>query len=140
MDRIILGTSAIRDTEFLKKMLEQYGPEKIMVGVDVKNGFVSSSGWIETSEVEYMNFIKNLEQIGIKYIVSTDISKDGTLTGPNFQMYKNIKTNSNINFVVSGGIKDKQDILELGKLDYYGCIVGKALYEGKIDLGEFVRF
>jgi len=135
IDRVILGTVALNNPKFLKEMLQIYGPEKIVVGVDVKDGFVSVSGWLETSEIEYIEFIKSIEQIGIRYIVATDISKDGTLQGPNFEMYKCIKENSNINFVVSGGIKDKQNILDINELDYYACIVGKAYYEGKVNIG-----
>ena len=80
INRVILGTSAINNPEFLKDMIKKYGPEKIVVGVDVKDGFVSISGWLEKSEVNYLDFIKELEKIGVKYIVATDISKDGTLS------------------------------------------------------------
>lgn len=134
IDRVILGTAAINDPEFLKAAINKYGPEKIVVGVDVKNGFVSTSGWLETSNVPYLNFIKELEKIGVKYIVATDISKDGTLQGPNFEMYELIAQNTTINFVVSGGIKDSQNIKDVASKNYYACIVGKAYYEGKVDL------
>ena len=87
IDRVILGTAALKDPEFLKEVLRQYGSEKIVVGVDVKNGFVSTAGWLETSQMPYIEFIQYLESIGVGYIVATDISKDGTLTGPNFEMY-----------------------------------------------------
>lgn len=139
INRVILGTSAVKNPLFLKEMLSKYGAEKIVVGVDVKDGYVMASGWLETSKVEYIEFIKQLEQIGVKYIVVTDISKDGTLNGPNFDMYKKIRKNSNINFVVSGGIKDIQNIKEVNELDYYGCIVGKAYYEGRINLKEAIE-
>ena len=140
VDRVILGTAAVENPEFLKKMLEQYGAERIVVGVDVRDGFVSVAGWLETSKLEYIGWIQNLEKIGVKYIIVTDISKDGTLMGPNFDMYEKIKENSNLSFVVSGGIKDKENILEIARLGYYGCIVGKALYENKINLKEFAKF
>jgi len=80
INRVILGTSAINNPEFLEKMIEKYGPEKIVVGVDVKENLVSVSGWLETSDVDYIDFIKRLEMVGVKYIVVTDISKDGTLS------------------------------------------------------------
>lgn len=80
INRVILGTSAINNPDFLNEMIKKYGPEKIVVGVDVKDGFVSISGWLEKSEINYLDFIKELEKIGVKYIVATDISKDGTLT------------------------------------------------------------
>ena len=138
IDRVILGTAAINDLEFLKEAISRYGAKKIVVGVDVKDGFVSTSGWLKTSDVPYLNFIKELEKIGVEYIVVTDISKDGTLQGPNFKMYEQIVSVSKINFVVSGGIKDKQNILDVAKKDYYACIVGKAYYEGKVDLKEVI--
>lgn len=138
IDRVILGTAAINDPQFLKKAISKYGAKKIVVGVDVKNGYVSTSGWLKTSDVPYLDFIKELEKIGVEYIVVTDISKDGTLQGPNFKMYEQIASVSKINFVVSGGIKDKQNILDVAKKDYYACIVGKAYYEGKVDLKEVI--
>ena len=93
IDRVILGTAALKDPEFLKEALRQYGSEKIVVGVDVKNGFVSTAGWLETSQMPYIEFIQYLESIGVGYIVATDISKDGTLIGPNLKcMMKSLKT------------------------------------------------
>lgn len=138
IDRVILGTAAINDPQFLKEAISKYGAKKIVIGVDVKNGYVSTSGWLKTSDVPYLDFIKELEKIGVEYIVVTDISKDGTLQGPNFKMYEQIASVSKINFVVSGGIKDKQNILDVAKKDYYACIVGKAYYEGKVDLKEVI--
>ncbi len=84
INRIILGTSALNNPNFLKRMINKYGAEKIIVGVDVKDKFISISGWVETSKIHYLDFIKNLEKIGVKYIVATDISKDGTLTRTKF--------------------------------------------------------
>ena len=139
INRIILGTIALNNPKFLKEMLDKYGAEKIIIGVDVSNEYVMTSGWLEKSKVQYIEFIKKLEQIGAKYIIVTDISKDGTLKGPNFEMYKNIKNNSEINFIVSGGIKDIENIKDSQKLGAYGCIVGKAYYEGKIDVMEAIK-
>ncbi len=139
IDRVILGTAALNDRDFLKEAVEKYGPERIVVGVDVKNGYVSTSGWLETSSIHYLDFIKELEEIGVQTIVCTDISKDGTLTGPSFDLYKNIHDHSNINFVVSGGVKDDADVYKVNELDYYACIVGKAYYEGKINLEEVIK-
>lgn len=138
VDRVILGTAALKDRAFLKAAIDKYGPEKIVVGVDVKNGYVSTQGWLDTSDVYFLDFIKELDELGVKYIVATDISKDGTLQGPNFEMYQQIKDNSPINFVVSGGISSNEDILKVASHDYYGCIIGKAYYEGKVDIKEVV--
>lgn len=138
IDRVILGTAALKNPDFLKSALEKYGPEKIVVGVDILDGYVSTAGWLETSTTYYLDFIKELENLGIRYIVVTDISKDGTLMGPNFDLYQNIKKHSSIQFVVSGGIKDTQNILDVAKCGYYACIVGKAYYEGKVDIKEVI--
>ena len=139
IDRIILGTSAINDKSFLVKMINKYGSERIVVGVDVKEGFVSVSGWTKNSNIKYLDFIKEIEKIGVKYIVATDISKDGTLEGPNFDMYNKIKSISNVNIIVSGGIKDSNDIMKVSDSNYYGCIVGKAYYEKIVDLVEVIK-
>jgi len=139
IDRVILGTAALNDPEFLKAALQKYGPQKIVVGVDVKDGYVSTAGWLETSNVHYLAFLKQLEELGVQYIVCTDISKDGTLAGPSFPLYESIAQNSSLNFVVSGGIKDAQDIYEVNQRGYYACIVGKAYYEGKVNLEEVIR-
>ena len=139
IDRVILGTAALNEPEFLKAAIKLYGPSKIVVGVDVKNEKVATSGWLKTSDVDYIDFIQYLESINITTIVVTDISKDGTLQGPNFDMYKKIKDKTKIKFIVSGGIKDAQNIKDVAKLDYYGCILGKAYYEGKVDLVEVLN-
>ncbi|MFV0394395.1 MAG: 1-(5-phosphoribosyl)-5-[(5-phosphoribosylamino)methylideneamino]imidazole-4-carboxamide isomerase [Coprobacillaceae bacterium] len=138
IDRVILGTAAIENPVFLKKALLKYGAKKIVVGVDVRDGYVSTAGWLTTSKTPYIDFIKELEILGVQYIVATDISKDGTLQGPNVEMYEEIAKNSNINFVVSGGIKDQGDILNVASKGYYGCIVGKAYYEVKVYIHEVI--
>lgn len=138
IDRVILGTAALKNPTFLQIVLDRYGSERIVVGVDVKNGFVSTAGWLETSEVPYLTFIKKLYDMGIRYIVVTDISKDGTLMGPNFAMYEEIANTCPIHFVVSGGVKDSEDIKMVASKGYYACIVGKAYYEGKVDIKEVI--
>ena len=139
ISRVILGTAALENPEFLKAVLEKYGPEKIVVGVDIKNGFVSTSGWLETSSTPYLDFLKELEQLGVKYSVITDISKDGTLSGPNFELYETIAAHTTIQFVVSGGVKDDGDICEVARRNYYAVIVGKAFYERKVDLASLLK-
>ena len=139
IDRVILGTAALDHPDFLKEALFRYGADKIIVGVDIKNGFVSTSGWLKTSAMSYLTFIDQLAEIGIKTIICTDISKDGTLQGPNFELYKTIASHSSLSLVVSGGIKDDKDIYQVAKQGYYGGIVGKAYYEGHIDLREVIR-
>ena len=129
IDRVILGTIAIKDPGFVQEMLTKHGAEKIVVGVDVRNGNVSTAGWREDSTVDYLEFIESLKAMGVKYIVATDIIKDGSLTSPNWEMYEKIK---GINFVVSGGVSCAADVERAA--GYYAVIVGKAYYEGRIDL------
>lgn len=133
-NRVILGTIAVQKPEFVQEMIEKHGSERIVVGVDVRNGKVSTSGWLEDSSLNYLEFIEHLKQIGVQYIVATDIAKDGTLTSPNWEMYEQIK---GINVVVSGGISCDADVAKASK--YYGVIVGKAYYEGKVDLEKCLK-
>lgn len=132
INRIILGTVALQNPSFVKDMIKKYGANRIVVGVDIKNENVSICGWQNESNINYLSFIKELEQIGVKYIIVTDISKDGTLDRPNYEIYQKIREISNIDIIISGGIKDIEDIKEIKKQKYYGCIVGKAIYENKI--------
>ena len=133
-NRIIFGTIAVKRPEFVREMLAKYGTEKIVVGVDVRNGKVSTAGWLEDSDMGYLEFIGNLKTMGIKYIVVTDIDKDGSLTSPNWGMYEEIE---GINIVVSGGVSCDADIKKAG--GYYAVIVGKAYYEGKVDLEKCLK-
>jgi len=129
INRVILGTIAVKDPAFVQEMITTHGPEKIVVGVDVRHNMVSTAGWREDSTTNYLQFIEHLKTMGVKYIVATDIIKDGSLTSPNWDMYEKIK---GINFVVSGGVSCERDIEKAR--DYYAIIVGKAYYEGRIDL------
>lgn len=139
INRVILGTAALEHPNFLKTALKKYGTEKIVVGVDIKEGYVSTSGWLKTSDVPYLIFLKKLEKMGVGYVVITDISRDGTLAGPNFSLYEEISLKTSLKFVVSGGVKDREDIIQAQKNDYYAIIIGKAYYEGKINLAEVLR-
>ena len=134
VNRVILGTAAAKNPAFAGEMIAKYGSERIVVGVDVKEGRVATSGWTENSQLDYLSFIERLKEIGVGYIVATDISRDGTLTSPNWGMYEKIK---GINVIVSGGISCDADI-EMAA-EYYGVIVGKAYYEGKVDIEKCLR-
>ena len=133
-DRVILGTAAARNPDFVREMLEKYPPERIAVGVDVRNGRVATAGWLEDSGLDYLAFIERLKGFGAQYIVATDISRDGTLTSPNWAMYEQIK---GINVIVSGGVASEADLEK--SAGYYGVIVGKAFYEGKVDLEKCLK-
>ncbi|MCL2527948.1 MAG: 1-(5-phosphoribosyl)-5-[(5-phosphoribosylamino)methylideneamino]imidazole-4-carboxamide isomerase [Defluviitaleaceae bacterium] len=134
IDRVILGTVAVAQPSFVKEMLDKYGPERIVVGVDVRGNYVSTGGWLEDSQVAYLDFIEDLINMGLMYTVVTDISRDGTLTAPNWDIYEAIH---GINIVVSGGVAEESHI-EKAK-DYYGVIVGKAYYEGRVDLKKCIQ-
>ena len=134
VERVILGTAAAEKPDFLKELLVKYGLSRIVVGVDIREGFVSTSGWLEKTTLTYLSFLKDLEKIGVKTVIVTDISKDGTLTGPNFELYDEISKETSLDVIVSGGVKDSSDIQRAADSDFYGIIVGKAYYEGKINL------
>lgn len=137
ISRVILGTAAIENEKFLKEAVNKYG-EKIAVGLDCKDGYAYGRGWLEGSEKEYIDFAKYLESIGVKTIIFTDISKDGTMEGPNLDMLYRLKKSININIIASGGIKDIDHIREIRNLNIYGAITGKAMYAKTLDLGEAI--
>ena len=133
--RVILGTAAISNVALLKEAISTYG-DKIAVGLDCKNGYVCGNGWLEDSDYYYIDFAKKMETLGVKTIIFTDISKDGTLAGPNMEMLQALKDAVNIQIVASGGIKDIGHIQQLKNLDIYGAITGKAMYAKTLDLKE----
>ena len=133
IDRVILGSAAIKDPEFVKEAVRKYSSQ-IAVGIDAKNGFVSADGWTDTSEINYVDLAKQMEDIGVKYIIFTDISKDGMLSGPNLTMLDELKSKVSCNIIASGGVANLKDIINLTDLDIYGAICGKAIYSGTIDL------
>jgi len=138
VSRVIIGTAAIQDPEFLKEAVNQYG-DKIAVSLDARNGFVATDGWTDTSEVKAIDLVKQLEQIGVKTIVYTDIAKDGMLQGPNLEEQRAINDATSMNVIASGGVTTKEDVNNLQTLDLYGTIIGKALYDGKLDFETVVE-
>ena len=135
VDRVILGTAAVNDEDFLKTAVTEYG-DKIAVGVDIKDGFVAIKGWTEKSQYSCNDFCKKMQDIGVKYIICTDISKDGAMQGTNRELYKELSERFSVNITASGGVSSIEDIKALRKLDLYGAIIGKAYYIGAIDLKE----
>lgn len=138
IDRVILGSAAIKDPDFVCKAVEKYA-DKIAVGIDTKNGFVSAEGWTDTSEINFIDLAKQMEKIGVKYIIFTDISKDGMLSGPNLTMLDELKAAVNCNIIASGGVANLKDIINLTDLDIYGAICGKAIYSGSLDLSQAIE-
>ncbi len=138
IDRVILGTAAVTDDEFLKKAVEKYG-EKIAVGADIKDGYVAIKGWVEKSEFECFEFCEKMQKMGVKTLICTDISKDGAMKGTNHNLYKALSEKFDMKIVASGGVSSLEDVKKLSKLGLYGAIIGKAYYTGAIELSEAIE-
>ena len=135
--RVIIGTAAVTDPEFLETAVKEYG-EKIAVGVDIKDGMVAIKGWTETSALSCFDFCEKLSGMGIKTIICTDISKDGLLAGTNLELYRELSARFSMDITASGGVSTLDDVRKLCEMDMYGAILGKALYTGNIDLREAI--
>ena len=135
VDRAILGTAAVTDPQFLREAVEVYG-ERIAVGVDLKDGYVAIKGWTETSELTAEDFFSQMEQLGVKTVICTDISRDGARKGTNRALYKQLSGQFSIDLIASGGVSTMEDILALKEMGLHGAIIGKAYYTGAIDLKE----
>lgn len=137
-NRVILGTSAVSDKDFLKQAISEFG-KKIAVGVDARDGIVSISGWLQQSGIPTLDFIGEMLSLGIETIICTDISKDGALAGTNTQLYREILAKYKLNLIASGGVTTIDDVRELRECGAYGAILGKAIYNGNIDLVEAIK-
>ncbi len=136
--RVILGTAAVNDKNFLLKAVELYG-EKIAVGVDIKDDFVAIKGWTEKSSLKAVDFCKYLSDIGVKTIICTDISKDGAMQGANHTLYKDLKKRFDMNIIASGGVSSINDVKKLAENGIYGAIIGKAYYTKAISIKEAIE-
>lgn len=137
IDRVILGTVAVEDKMFLKTALKRFG-EHIAVGIDSLDGFVRTRGWLDESKLNFLDFAIYLDTLGVKTIIATDISKDGTLEGVNVKMMLELKKRVKSKLIASGGVKSIDDIRALRSLDIYGAITGKAVYQGTLNLEEAI--
>ena len=138
VNRVILGTAAVTDPDFLKAALEKYG-EKIAVGVDLKDGFVAIKGWTEKTQLSAGEFFTKMEALGVKTIICTDISRDGAMKGTNRELYKELSKKFSIDLIASGGVSDLEDVKALAQMGLHGAIIGKAYYTGAIDLRRAVE-
>jgi phosphoribosylformimino-5-aminoimidazole carboxamide ribotide isomerase len=139
--QVTLGSIAVKNPELFLETLEKYGSEKIILGADAKKEKIAVSGWLEESETNIYDFIKEKVRAGIQYVISTDIDKDGMLEGPSFDLYeKIIAENPNIKLIASGGITSTNDLVQLKSLGCEGAIIGKALYENRISLNDLKPF
>lgn len=136
--RVILGTAAVTDETFLKSAVLVFG-EKVAVGVDLKDGYVAIKGWTEKSAYSGMDFCKKMQDLGVKTIICTDISKDGAMKGTNLALYKTLSESLSLNLIASGGVSDISDVENLSAMGIYGAIIGKAYYTGAIDLKQAIE-
>ena len=136
--RVILGTAAVKDEEFLQSAVRIYG-DKIAVGIDIKDGFVAIKGWTDLSAFTPFEFCEKMQNIGVKTVICTDVSKDGAMQGTNVGLYKDMSEKFDINIIASGGVSSLDDIKKLKALGIYGAIIGKAYYTGAISLAEAIE-
>ena len=135
------GSIAVKEREIFLSWLEKYGPEKIILGADTKNGMIAVSGWMEETGLPVIEFISGYFGVGVRKVISTDISRDGMLTGPAYELYSEIiKVMPTVEIIASGGISSMDDILRLNEMSVPGVIVGKAIYENRITLKEIEKF
>ena len=138
VQRVILGTAAVNDEEFLKNAVAKYG-DKVAVGVDIKDGYVAIKGWTEKSEYNCFDFCEKMQKIGVKTLICTDISKDGAMQGTNHELYKELSQRFDMQITASGGVSSMDDVKKLAKLGIYGAIIGKAYYTNAISLKEAIE-
>ena len=138
LDRVILGTAAVTESGFVERAVEKYG-ERIAVGIDIKDGFVAIRGWTEKSDWNAFDFCHKMQNIGVKTLICTDISKDGAMSGTNHELYGRLMKSLDMNIIASGGVSSVEDIRRLADVGLYGAIVGKAYYTGSIDLGKAIE-
>ena len=136
--RVILGTAAVTDEAFLKAAIEKYG-HMIAVGIDIKDGYVAIKGWTEKSQYSAFEFIEKMQNLGVKTIICTDISKDGAMKGTNLELYKELSEKFNVDLIASGGVSTLDDVKELRKMNIYGAIIGKAYYTKAISIDEAIE-
>ncbi len=138
IDRVILGTAAVTNPDFLKEAVQAYGP-KIAVGIDIREGYAAIRGWTEKSAWPAFEFAEKMKDLGVMTLIVTDISRDGAMKGTNTGLYKELKKRLSLQIIASGGVSDLTDIETLRDQGLYGAIIGKAYYTGAIDLREAIR-
>lgn len=142
ISRVILGSVALKNPRLVRDAVEKFGSEKIVVGIDAMNGMVATEGWLESSDVNYIDLANAMIDSGVKYFIFTDISKDGTLSGVNRQQLQALydATKGRADIVASGGVHTMEDIIACKEMGLYGTICGKSLYKGTLDLREAVEY
>lgn len=137
--RAVIGSAAVSDPAFVRDAVVKYGPERIAVGIDAKDGLVHTAGWETNAGLDYISFAKRMETIGVKYIIFTDINTDGTLSGPSHTQLEALQNAVSCSITASGGVSSNEDLRRLREQGLYAAIVGKAWYAGAIDLRQAVE-
>ena len=135
VDRVILGTAAVTDPVFLEEAIKEFG-EKIAVGADIKNGYIAISGWTESSGIDAFSFCRRMQDLGVKTLICTDISRDGAMQGTNRNLYRTLSKRHDMNIIASGGVSSIEDIRALREMELYGAVIGRAYYTGAIKISE----
>lgn len=139
VERVIIGTKAVKDPAFIKEAVATFGSKRIVIGIDAKDGMVAIEGWEKVSSYQAVALALEMKKYGVKTIVYTDISKDGMLQGPNVSHTKELAEVTGLNIIASGGVSSLKDLESLEEIKVYGAIIGKALYENRIDLKKAVQ-
>lgn len=140
-NQITGGSIAVKEPELFERWISAYGQDKIILGADVQGDRIATNGWLETSEHRLGDFVNNYQKKGIAYVICTDISKDGMLAGPSFEVYQNLlEQQPGIKLIASGGISEFDELPKLKQLGCEGTIIGKAIYENRISLKELEKF
>lgn len=134
--RAVIGSAAVSNPDFVREAIGRYGPQRIAVGIDAKDGLVRTAGWTENAGIDYLSFAKQMESTGVKYIIFTDIDTDGTLSGPSLGRLSELQKTVSCSITASGGVSGNQDIRTLRDMGLYAAIIGKAWYAGAIDLAQ----
>lgn len=142
ISRVIIGSAALKNPTLVKEAVEKFGSEKIAVGIDAVKGMVAAEGWLEASDVNYIDLANKMIEAGVRYFIFTDISKDGTLSGVNKEQLKALanETDGKCNIIASGGVHTMDDIIACKEMGLYGTICGKSIYKGTLNLKEAVEY
>lgn len=138
INRVIIGTKAVKDPSFVEEAVKRFGADRIVVGVDAKNGMVAIEGWEKVSDKSALSMCLSMKEMGVKNIVYTDISKDGMLMGPNVAMTQELTDKTGMNIIASGGVSSMEDLRNLNAAGIKGAIIGKAIYENRVNVKEAV--
>ncbi len=138
ISRVIIGSAAVKNPALVKDAVKEYG-DRIAVGIDARGGYVATEGWLESSDVYFTDLAKAMSDVGVKYIIFTDISKDGTLSGVNAAQLDEINRACSANIIASGGVHTIEDIIACRRLGLYGTICGKSIYSGTLDLKQAIE-